>query len=236
MNQRRARRLALAAAFLVGPLLLAATRPIVTSGSPACHGVALTFDLCPVIKGRGFDPGLVSFLARNGVPATFFPSGRWIERHDRELRELLAVPFFEIGTHGEAHAHLPEMDLKAQQAEIAGPALTLAACYDRPTWLFRPPYGEYNDATLRAAGRLRLQPVLWSLVSGDPDPHTSATAMIAHVRSSVRAGGVLIFHANGHGVHTLEAIREIVLHVLPQRRLTPMTVSQLLECVPDAHP
>jgi peptidoglycan-N-acetylglucosamine deacetylase len=219
------------ATILALGLLSAAPPPAVLRSWPrACRGVALTFDLCPVLKGPGFDPLLVAFLEQQGIPATFFPSGRWMERHDPELRLLLDVPFFEIGTHGQIHAHLPDLDAAHQKAEIGEAPALLSQCYGRGSWLFRPPYGEYDDVTLDTARRLGLQVVLWSLVSGDPDPMLSARAMLGSLEPSLRPGSIVVFHANGRGEHTLEVVRTLCLEVLPRHNLSPMTVSDLLEC------
>ena len=79
-----------------------------------CHEIALTFDLCPVRKGSGFDAALVDELAADNIPATFFLSGRWFAHHDSAVRRLRAVPFFEIETHGQAHAHLQNVRHDAQ--------------------------------------------------------------------------------------------------------------------------
>src|SRR5262249_55429163 len=80
-----------------------------------CHEVALTFDLCPVREGSGFDAELVDELAAQKIPATFFLSGRWISHHESAVRRLRAVPFFEIETHGQAHAHLQSLQRDAQR-------------------------------------------------------------------------------------------------------------------------
>src|SRR5438552_3399295 len=43
------------------------------------HEVALTFDACPTRLVPGFAAEIVEYLAKEGVPATFFVSGRWAE-------------------------------------------------------------------------------------------------------------------------------------------------------------
>src|SRR6266436_4761971 len=72
---------------------------VVRKGPASCGGVALTFDLCPVAHGGGYDEALVHLLVDHHIHATFFPSGRWIDHHDAAMRQLLAIPYFEIGTH-----------------------------------------------------------------------------------------------------------------------------------------
>ena len=45
---------------------------VIKSGPPSCPGVALTFDLCPVGKGSGYDQALIDYLIEQKIPATFF--------------------------------------------------------------------------------------------------------------------------------------------------------------------
>lgn len=202
---------------------------VIKAGPPSCPAVALTYDLCPVRATPGFDRELVEFLITNKIPATFFMSGRWMARHDAEVKELLAIPFFEVGTHGDVHAHLPMQERDEQQREIVNPVRLLKTKYGRSTTLFRPPYGEYNDQTVEAVKDLGLQFILWNIESGDPDPTLNADAILARVRKRMKPGSVIVMHANGKGAHTRE-VTESLAAQLPAQNLRPMTVSDLLQC------
>ncbi|MGH7229774.1 MAG: polysaccharide deacetylase family protein, partial [Nitrospiraceae bacterium] len=57
---------------------------VIKSGPRACKGMALTFDLCPVREGSGYDQPLIDLLKEKRIPATFFLSGRWMAKHDAE--------------------------------------------------------------------------------------------------------------------------------------------------------
>lgn len=182
---------------------------IIRRGPKGCREIALTFDLCPVKHGSGFDQALVDELVHDRIPATFFASGRWMATHDRELRRLLAVPFFEIETHGERHAHLAGLGAAAQRVEIEGAVDRLRTRYGVTPKLFRPPYGEYDATTIAVAHELGLQVILWSAVSGDPDPRLAEPAIVERLSHRLRDGGVLVFHANGRGWHTAESVRDL---------------------------
>ncbi len=209
---------------------------VIRGGTPSCQTVALTFDLCPVRQGTGYDAALIDYLVEHKIPATFFASGRWIKQHDREMKQLLAVPFFEMGTHGQVHAHLAALDEGQQQAEINGPVDLLKARYGVRAPLFRPPYGEFNDVTVDVVKQLGLQFILWNVVSGDPDPSLSSDKMLAHLTASTSGGSLIVFHANGKGVHTREVVDGLAQEFLPKRGLTPVTVTELLSCAPQAKP
>jgi peptidoglycan/xylan/chitin deacetylase (PgdA/CDA1 family) len=139
----------------------------------------------------------------------------------------LTVPFFEIGTHGQIHAHLPSLDADRQRAEINGPVLTLQKRYGYRGALFRPPYGEYDETTVEIARALGLRVILWNVVSGDPDPRLSPDRMLEDLRARVRNGSIVVFHANGKGLHTRAVVEELSQELL-KKGLHPVTVTELL--------
>ncbi len=225
-------RMLLTASVLIGSVTAASengTAEVIRSGSPTCKAIAFTFDMCPVRDGAGYDAPLIETLISKRIPATFFLSGRWIATHEAEVRALLAVPFFEIGTHGQVHAHLPMVDADRQRKEIQGPVTLLQTRYGRRAPLFRPPYGEYNDATVEIARALGLRFILWNAVSGDPDPQLSRTRMVDHLKATVHDGSIIVFHANGRGRHTRAVVEDLYQDLVLTRGLKPVTVSTLLD-------
>jgi peptidoglycan/xylan/chitin deacetylase (PgdA/CDA1 family) len=173
---------------------------------------------------------LIEYLIDHQIPATFFVSGRWMAKHDTEMRKLLAVPFFEIGTHGDVHAHLPMHEPEEQRQEIVRPVRMLKAKYSTAASMFRPPYGEYNDATVDVVKQLGLRFILWTIESGDPDPALTADAIIGRVQKRLKPGSVIVLHANGKGKHTKEVTEALLTTVFPQKGLTALTMSKLLSC------
>lgn len=230
--------------LLIGLLSAAASGPfvpvdgvaqVIKSGPPTCPGVALTFDLCPVRKGTGYDRPLMDYLITHHIPATFFMSGKWIAKHEPEVNRLLGMEFFEVGTHGDVHAHLPMHNADEQRAEILGPVKILQDRYAHPATLFRPPYGEYNDVTVTVTQLLGLQFIQWNIESGDPDPTLSAEQILTKVAQRAKPGSIIVFHANGKGKHTRQVIEQLTSDILPRKGLRPMTVSELLNCTPPTH-
>jgi peptidoglycan/xylan/chitin deacetylase (PgdA/CDA1 family) len=206
---------------------------VIRSGPANCKAVALTFDMCPVREGTGYDGPLIQMLVERRLPATFFLSGRWIATHEAEVRALLAVPFFEIGTHGQVHAHLPALDADRQRAEIRRPVQLLQERFGHRGSLFRPPFGEYDDTTVEIARELGLRFILWNVVSGDPDPRLSQPQMLEDLRARVRNGSIIVFHANGKGPHTRAVVEDLSQELIVKKGLQPVTVTELLDQCPD---
>jgi len=229
-------RLSRAVVITLFPLLLIQALPtisqaqVIKSGPPACPGIALTFDLCPIRKGEGYDKALVDYLIEHKIPATFFMSGRWIAKHDPEVERLLEMGFFEIGTHGAVHAHLAMQNAAEQREEILGPVKILSEHYAHEAVLFRPPYGEYNDETIDIVRALGLRFIQWSIESGDPDPTLSTDQILTRLAKRAKRGSIVVLHANGKGKQTHHVVQRLIDEVLPHKGLKPMTVSELLSC------
>jgi peptidoglycan/xylan/chitin deacetylase (PgdA/CDA1 family) len=203
------------------------TDRVIASETPPCQAVALTFDMCPVRAGSGLDEPLIALLVERRIPATFFLSGTWMARHDQAVKDLLNVPFFEVGTHGQVHAHLPALDEAHQRAEITGAIGMLERQYGRRSLLFRPPYGEYDETTGRIVQALGLRLILWNVVSGDPDPNLSKERMLQVLHATVRGGSVIVFHANGKGRYTRDVVDELTQDFMERKGLRPVTVTEM---------
>jgi peptidoglycan/xylan/chitin deacetylase (PgdA/CDA1 family) len=172
----------------------------------------------------------MDYLITHRIPATFFMSGKWMAKHDAEVGQLLGLDFFEVGTHGEVHAHLPMHDADEQRTEILGPVKMLQAHYGHKASLFRPPYGEYNDLTVAVVKLLGLQFIQWNIESGDPDPTLSAGKILLRIAKRVKPGSIIVLHANGKGKQTRQVVEHLTREILPAKKLRPMTVSELLDC------
>jgi peptidoglycan-N-acetylglucosamine deacetylase len=93
--------------------------------------------------------------------------------------------------------------------------------------LYRFPFGACNAAGLAAAKAADVLPIQWDVALGDPDPNQTADRMVRAVLHRVRPGSIIIGHANGHGVHTAEALTRMI-PALRERGYELVTVSELL--------
>ena len=209
--------------------------------------IALTFDLCEQPgEVAGYDGGVVDYLRKERVKATFFAGGKWLRSHEERSRQLMADPLFEIGNHSEAHRNMRRLNGARLADEILGPqrmygairaglmqALCVRARQDAlslipaaPT-LFRFPYGACNGASLDAVNKLGLTAIQWDFSTGDPDPHATAQAIAQTILHHARPGSIVVSHANGRGWHTAEALA-LAIPKLRALGFEFVTVSELL--------
>jgi peptidoglycan/xylan/chitin deacetylase (PgdA/CDA1 family) len=209
--------------------------------------IALTFDLCETDADvAGYDGRIVDLLRAQGVKATFFTGGKWMETHKERAEQLIADPNFEVGSHGLRHldlAHVNDQSLADEilltEAAYAGmrknllakqcaAAVLPASPIPERMSLMRFPYGRCNAKSLAAVADAGLLAIQWDLITGDPDPHRSARAIADTILAKVHPGAIIVAHANGRGWHTAEALA-LAIPKLREEGYSFVTVSELLK-------
>ena len=198
---------ALAAAVLAG----SAQADLITRLPTTEKVVALTFDACEAGKPVSFDQAVLDYLMSHKIPFTVFASGRFVKTNFEVVQALSQLDNVDIENHSWNHPNTMNKfgpDAVVQQVDRA--EQEIAAATGRAAQFFRFPAGNYNEAGLKAVEALGLHVVHWRWATGDPDPKEGANALYKRVISKTEPGDILIFHINGRGVHTAEALPRIV--------------------------
>ncbi len=174
--------------------------------------VALTFDACQTKTPSVFDEGILSYLSAERLPATIFVSGSFIRngRNRERMAELARTGLVTFENHADTHPHFPALATGEITGEVERAGVLIAEVTGRRPRLFRFPYGEYTPGSLAAVERLGYRVVHWTYPSGDPDPKLTADALAEGVVRQAKPGAILIFHVNGRGWRTAEALPRIV--------------------------
>jgi peptidoglycan/xylan/chitin deacetylase (PgdA/CDA1 family) len=173
--------------------------------------VALTLDACEAGKRTHLDHGVADWLVANEVPFTIFMGGRFARDNADDVKALAALPFVEIENHSWSHAEdMRRLGNLRVMAEVVQAQLAIFMTTGRITRYFRFPGGNADDRTIKAVEHLGYRIVHWRWPSGDPDRNISAKAMERFALAATKPGDILIFHINGNGVHTAEAIPLVV--------------------------
>ncbi|MHB1843710.1 MAG: polysaccharide deacetylase family protein [Deltaproteobacteria bacterium] len=196
-------------------------------GPRGAKRIALTFDACSGPPPGKLDLAVLAVLDREQAKATVFAGGRWAEQDPGRVLRLRSDPLIEIESHAYRHPHLPTLSEVAlhQELERALDALVRLGA-PRPRYL-RAPYVEVDGRVLRAARALGLEVVSGELPSGDPDPHFTKARLTRWVLSQAKPGAIVIFHINGRGWHTAEALPAIIAG-LRARGFELVTLRELL--------
>ncbi len=219
-----------AAVLHAGPALA----PVVPGVGPAlgivhrqegADGVAITFDDGPHPQGT---PQVLEVLREAGAPATFFLAGEQVVRRPALVAEIVSAGH-RVELH--CHRHRNQLRLTARQlledAERARDAIEDAG--GQAIADYRPPYGIFSGAGLRAIRRRGWRPVLWSQWGRDWARRATPGSIARRSTANVRAGDVLLLHdadfysAPGSWVRTAAALPSI-LEELDSRGLKPVSL------------
>jgi peptidoglycan-N-acetylglucosamine deacetylase len=175
------------------------------------HAVALTFDTCETKPPSYFDEKILSYLVREEIPFTVFMTGKFAKRNSMRLQELARLTFVEIENHSFNHyqhmERLSDNDVRCEVKELDDLMMRIIG---KKTKYFRFPGGNYDERTLRIIEEMGYKVVNWSFPSGDPDRKVTPEKLTRWVASKSRRGNVLVFHINGRGYSTGEALPMII--------------------------
>lgn len=201
----------LAGLVLALGLACSARADVVTRLPTADRVVALTFDACMAHEPASFDRQLLEYLVSRRIPFTLFVTGRFIEHNRADMERLAGLDFVDIENHSFDHPNgmnrfRPDDVLRqVSRAEEVITDLT-----GRPSQFFRFPAGNFNARGLAAVEAQGLHVVHWRWATGDPSRSETADRLHERVLRQTEPGDILIFHINGRGWHTAEALPRIV--------------------------
>ncbi|MFC6022293.1 polysaccharide deacetylase family protein [Plantactinospora solaniradicis] len=218
--------------------------PVVGHGPRSGNLVALTFDadmtdamLANLRRGRVRSYAnlrIIELLEREQIPATFFLTGKWVERYPDLTRRLAGNSRFELANHTYGHLAftpncygLPRVPTSRMTEDVARTFRLIEPYGGRQTRYFRFPGLCHDGAALAALAPLGVTVVDGDVVSGDPFA-TAWRPIVNAVLSKVRPGSVVVLHVTeANAAMTDEALPHI-LRGLRERRLSPAPLSEVL--------
>ncbi len=169
-------------------------------GSPESKKIAFT---CNVAWGNEELPKMLDIFEKNNIRITFFLEGRWAENYP-ELAKQLAEKH-EIGNHGYGHKHHNALSLEGNLEEIKKGQEAIEKVTGIKTVLFAPPYGEWSEKVVQAAGELNHLTIMWSIDTIDwqrPAP----TTIHQRVVEKAHNGAIILMHPVEQTVAALPGI------------------------------
>lgn len=167
--------------------------------------IALTFDGGSGAQGL---PSILDTLRTEGVPATFFLTGRWVQANTRSTQALASS--YPIGNHSMTHPEFTTLSPSAARREISETSALIRSVTGTTPSLFRFPYGGRDAEAIALVNDQCLLPIRWT-VDSLGWKGTSGGMSVAAVRTRVvdRAspGGIVLMHlgANPDDGTTLDA-------------------------------
>ena len=159
--------------------------------------VALTFDAGG--NAAGLEP-ILGTLAAEGVPGTFFLTGRWADANPAGVAAIAAAGH-RFGNHSVTHPAFTTLSDAAIRDEVLGAEASIQAGGGDPRPLFRFPLGDRDERTIAAVNDLGYLPVRWTVdtlgwkgTSGG----MTAQAVCDRVVGALQPGEIVLMHVGSH--------------------------------------
>lgn len=182
--------------------------------------VSLSFDAA---WGNEDTQKLIDILNKYHVKATFFLVGQWVDKYPDSVKAL-ANNGEDIMNHSDTHPHMTKLSREDMLKQINACDEKIEKITGKKPTLFRPPYGDYNNAvieTINASNHIGIQ---WDVDSLDWKG-IAAPEIQKRVLTKVKPGSIVLFH--NAALHTPEALPGII-ESLQKQGYKIIPISQLV--------
>ena len=171
--------------------------------------VSLTFDAA---WGNEDTQTLIDILGKYNIKATFFVVGDWVDKYPESVKALSDAGH-EIMNHSNKHPYMTKLSEKQMIDEINACNDKIEAITGVRPILFRPPYGDYNDAVVSTLRNIGMYTIQWDVDSLDWK-NLGSDNVRERVISKVKPGSIVLFH--NAAVDTPPALPGIIEELIRQ--------------------
>lgn len=173
--------------------------------------IALSFDAA---WGNEDTKNILDLLKKHQVHATFFLTGGWVERYPEDVKAILAAGH-DLGNHSQNHKNMSQLSYEDCQKELLKVHQNVKQLTGYDMFLFRPPYGDYNDTVIRASDQCGYYAIQWNVDSLDWKDYgkDSIIETVCH-HKNLGNGSIILCH-NG-AKYTKDALDELIASLKSQ--------------------
>lgn len=125
--------------------------------------VALSFDAA---WGNEDTQKILEILAKHNVHTTFFMTGGWVDSYPEDVKAILAGGH-DLGNHSENHKNMSQISNDDKEQELMKVHEKVKNLTGYEMFLFRPPYGDYDNDVIKTATKCGYYPIQWDVDSLD---------------------------------------------------------------------
>lgn len=182
--------------------------------------IAVTFDSA---WGNEDLPEILDALDKYGCKATFFVVGDFIDKYPDSVAEMHSRGH-EIANHSDNHAHYSKLSREEMIEDMDKCDAKIKKITGSDNKIFRPPYGEYTDLSVKTCEETGRYSIQWDCDSLDWKG-LMPNEMEQRIMKRVKNGSIILLH-NG-AKHTAKALPQI-LNALKNEGYKFKTVSELI--------
>lgn len=184
--------------------------------------VALSFE---AVYGNGDISSILKTLKKHNIQATFFLAGGWVENYPDDVKAILGAGH-DLGSVGESNKHMPGLTAEECLEEIEQAHTKVQELTGYEMFLFRPPYGDYDNRVISSAAKCGYYSVCWDVDSLDWKDY-GVDAILNNVleNGNLKNGSIIRCH-NG-AKYTAQALEKLIAG-LEEQGYAIVPVSQLI--------
>ena len=184
--------------------------------------VALSFDAAWGNEDTG---RILDILAKHNVHVTFFMTGGWVENYPDDVKAILAAGH-DLGNHSENHKNMSQLSNAEKKQELMKVHERVKELTGYEMFLFRPPYGDYDNDVIRTAAECGYFSIQWDVDSLDwKDYGTDSIIRTVCEHKHLGNGSIILCH-NG-AKYTAQALDTLITK-LKEKGYTFVPVSELI--------
>lgn len=184
--------------------------------------IALSFDAA---WGNEDTQRILDTLAKYNVKVTFFMTGGWIETYPEDVKRIAAAGH-DLGNHSQNHKQMSQLSKENCIEEIQKPHDLVKQLTGIDMFLFRPPYGDYNNTLVQAAYEIKYYPIQWDVDSLDWKDYGADDIVNRVVNHKNLGNGSIILCHNG-AKYTADALDALITG-LQDKGYELVPISQLI--------
>ncbi len=125
--------------------------------------IALSFDAA---WGNEDTQEILEILKKHNIKVTFFMTGGWVESYPDDVKAIYEAGH-DLGNHSENHKDMPTLSNEQQAEELMKVHNKVKELTGYEMFLFRPPYGSYNNNLILNAKDCGYYTIQWDVDSLD---------------------------------------------------------------------
>ncbi|MFT3982259.1 MAG: polysaccharide deacetylase family protein [Lachnospiraceae bacterium] len=167
--------------------------------------VALSFDAA---WGNEDTQKILEILKKNNLHVTFFMTGGWVETYPEDVKAIQAAGH-DLGNHSENHKNMSQLSDQEKKEELMTVHNRVKELTGVDMELFRPPYGDYDNAVINTAKDCGYYTIQWDVDSLDWKDYGADSIVNTVCNHKHLGNGSIILMHNG-ATYTAQALESVI--------------------------
>ena len=184
--------------------------------------IALSFDAA---WGNEDTAKILEILKKHDIHVTFFMTGGWVESYPDDVKAILAAGH-DLGNHSENHKNMSQLSDEEKKEELMKVHAKVQELTGYEMFLFRPPYGDYDNAVVNVAKDCGYFTIQWDVDSLDWKDYGVDSIIKTVIQHKHLGNGSIILCHNG-AKYTAQAL-DTLIATLKNEGYTFVPISELI--------